>query len=74
MVFRTLGLAMRKFLPKQAVKYFFTLGHCGHNKFEPFPNEYEFEKRMDVPKFWKFWILFRWQIVKFWMWGSLCLE
>ena len=66
---------MRKFLTRQAVKYYIKhYNGLSHNRFEPFPNEYEFEKRMDVLKFWKFWILSRWQFVKFWMWLSLLNE
>jgi hypothetical protein len=64
---------MRRYLTHQVIKYYFN-HHCSHHKYEPFPNEYSFEKRLDIPLLERLFILGRWQMVKVWMWFRNCLE
>jgi hypothetical protein len=53
----------KRIIQRLVVKYFFH-NHCQHHKYEPFPNEYEFMKRKDVPFLQKWLIWLRWQPIK----------
>ncbi len=50
---------------KLVIRYFFRVARCCHHKYEPFPNDWEFRKRNDVPKLSKWFILLRWQLIKY---------